>query len=204
MTEYKSPLKTAICEFKKKGITIKKESKNPFFQSSYADLPTILDAIEEEAASCGLVIISSLKGMGESLQLETVLEHKDSDESRVSAFPVFGKKPQEIGSSISYARRYNIQSLLNLAAEDDDGNAASGNVTHQRQESAASRNKRFKAVSDAIQASDDPAVTWGEHKAAIDEFKATDAQFYDELVKLAKKRKDDLAALEMQKQQLGE
>jgi hypothetical protein len=84
----------------------------------------------------------------------------------------------------------------------DERNAEEAEV--KKQESAASRNKRFKAVADAIQTGDDPAVTWGEHKAAIDEFKATDAQFYDELVKVAKKRKDDLAALELQKQQLGE
>jgi hypothetical protein len=124
MSEYKSPLKSAICEFKKKGITIKKGTENPFFKSKYADLATVLDAIEETAADCGLVIYSQLVA-GESSVLTTTLSHKDSDECLVSSFPVFGTKPQEIGSSISYARRYNIQSLLNLAAEDDDGNAAS-------------------------------------------------------------------------------
>lgn len=124
MTQETSPLKAAICEFKKKGITIKKEDSNPFFKSKYASLPTILDAVETEAAKCGLVIISALKSIEGAFILETVLEHKDSDESRVSVFPVFGSKPQEIGSSITYARRYNIQSLLNLAAEDDDGNEA--------------------------------------------------------------------------------
>jgi hypothetical protein len=122
MSDYKSPLKSAICEFKKKGITIKKGTENPFFKSKYADLATVLDAIEETAADCGLVIYSQLVA-GESSVLTTTLSHKDSDECLVSSFPVFGTKPQEIGSSISYARRYNIQSLLNLAAEDDDGNA---------------------------------------------------------------------------------
>jgi hypothetical protein len=33
--------------------------------------------------------------------------------------------PQKMGSMITYYRRYTLQSLLGLQAEDDDGNAAS-------------------------------------------------------------------------------
>ena len=36
------------------------------------------------------------------------------------------KNPQEIGSQITYARRYTLKSLFNLSDVDDDGNAASG------------------------------------------------------------------------------
>jgi hypothetical protein len=32
--------------------------------------------------------------------------------------------PQAQGSGISYARRYGLQSLINIGAEDDDGNKA--------------------------------------------------------------------------------
>ena len=48
------------------------------------------------------------------------------DDTRVSAnFPLFGTKPQEFGSSITYGRRYNLGALLNLQIDDDDdGNAA--------------------------------------------------------------------------------
>jgi hypothetical protein len=34
--------------------------------------------------------------------------------------------PQKLGSAITYFRRYTLQSLLSLQAEDDDGNMASG------------------------------------------------------------------------------
>jgi hypothetical protein len=33
-------------------------------------------------------------------------------------------EPHPIGSGISYARRYSLMSIMNLAADDDDGNAA--------------------------------------------------------------------------------
>jgi len=122
-TEKTTTLKAAICEFKKKDIAILKDKDNPFYKSKYADLSSILGAVEAELANEGLIITSGIKYHDTHLVLETTLEHKDSSEKITSIFPVFGTKPQELGSSVTYARRYNIQSLLNLAAEDDDGNA---------------------------------------------------------------------------------
>lgn len=155
MTEKTSPLKTAICEFKAKSITIKKESSNPFFKSKYADLATILEAIEVEAAKCGLTIISLIEKVEDGLVLTTKLEHKDSDEVRSSSFPVFGAKPQEIGSSVTYARRYNIQSLLNLAAEDDDGNEANKAVRTPVNETATFKKNFIAKHYNAIASCDD-------------------------------------------------
>jgi hypothetical protein len=203
INELSAALAKAQAEIKHAG----KSADNPYFKSKYADLPAVLDAAKFALAANGLSVVqSTLINEAGGVVLVTQLNHSSGQWIR-GFYPVNPIKsdPQGFGSAMTYARRYAYSAMVGVAADDDDdGNAASGNVTHQRQESAASRNKRFKAVSDAIQASDDPAFTWGEHKAAVDEFKATDAQFYDELVKLAKKRKDDLAALEMQKQQLGE
>jgi hypothetical protein len=56
--------------------------------------------------------------------VETTLIESVSGESIVSSFPIFGTKPQEVGSSMTYARRYNIQALLDLSTDDDDGNLA--------------------------------------------------------------------------------
>ena len=36
--------------------------------------------------------------------------------------------PQKLGSAITYFRRYTLQSLLGLQAEDDDGNKASAPI----------------------------------------------------------------------------
>ena len=57
---------------------------------------------------------------GKSITTELVHE---SGESFVTAIPlVLGKNDmQGLGSAITYARRYGIMSLLNLPAEDDDG-----------------------------------------------------------------------------------
>lgn len=187
--QYNSPLKTAICEFKKLGLTIKKENSNPFFKSKYADLATILDVIEIEAAKCGLVIYSHVVATDKGLFLETMLEHKDSDEKIGSVFPVVGSKPQEIGSSVTYARRYNIQSLLNLAAEDDDGNAAS-NI----KPTAKAKKDRWSEIMkgfDDIKNSEDLSVYWASITDDLKDIKFRDEESYIKLFD----RKEELKKL---------
>lgn len=187
--QYKSPLKTAICEFKKLGLTIKKESANPFFKSKYADLATILDVIEVKAAECGLVIWSHGVTTDKGMFLETVLGHKDSDEQMCSTFPIVGNKPQEIGSSCTYARRYNIQSLLNLAAEDDDGNAAS-NI----KPTAKAKKDRWAEIMkgfDDIKNSEDLSVYWVSITEDLKDIKFRDEESYIKLYD----RKEELKKL---------
>lgn len=201
MTEYKSPLKTALCELKKLNIKITKDTANPFFKSKYADLATLLDAIEAEAAKFGIVIISKIQRYEGALELYTKITHKDSDEVEDSVFPVFGGKPQEIGSSVTYARRYNIQSLLNLAAEDDDGNAANEakpvEVKRQEQPSkqlwktAKERTELFNAIMSELNATtnlDDLAAVWVSRTEHLNAIKASDAQIFADL----ETRKNDI------------
>lgn len=61
--------------------------------------------------------------------METFLFHSSGEFISGECFlPVVIQNPQGIGSCITYARRYTLQSVLGIAAEDedDDGNAASG------------------------------------------------------------------------------
>ena len=46
---------------------------------------------------------------------------------------------QSVGSAITYARRYSLQALICLAAEDDDGNAASGVGSKEAAQAVAAR-----------------------------------------------------------------
>ena len=59
-----------------------------------------------------------------NLVVSTSVVDTETDETITSVFPVFGANPQQIGSSITYARRYNLQALLDLSTDDDDGNSA--------------------------------------------------------------------------------
>lgn len=105
----------------------KKDSTNPHFRSKYADLAAVVEAIKKPLAANGL---SYLQGFGwdehGALIVRTRLLHSSGQwvESELRVRPV-KDDPQGVGSAVSYGRRYALQSLVGLTADDDDGNASS-------------------------------------------------------------------------------
>jgi len=106
---------------------IKKDAKNPFFKSTYASLPKIIEAITEPLAESGLAL--TMFPIDEN-SLYCLLMHTSGQwiEATYTMKPV-KDTPQDKGSCITYARRYCISSILNLQIDDiladDDGNKAS-------------------------------------------------------------------------------
>lgn len=105
----------------------KKDSTNPHFRSKYADLAAVVEAIKKPLAANQL---SYLQGFGwdehGALIVRTMLLHASGQwiESELRVRPV-KDDPQGVGSAVSYGRRYALQSLVGLTADDDDGNASS-------------------------------------------------------------------------------
>lgn len=104
-----------------------KDAANPFFKSKYSDLASVVEVCKEPLNKNGVVILQPIvKDAAGALQLETLLLH-ESGEWIASHTPIVVAKtndPQAVGSAISYARRYGLQSLLSIPAVDDDGEAA--------------------------------------------------------------------------------
>jgi len=95
---------------------------NPHFKSRYADLAAIINAARKALSANGLAFVQTISdGV-----LHTRLLHT-SGQWIASEHPLpMSGKPQEIGSALTYARRYSLSALLGIAAdEDDDANAAS-------------------------------------------------------------------------------
>lgn len=115
-----------------------KDSANPFFKSSYADLASIWDAIRCPISANGLAIMQLPSADGPRVTITTVLTHK-SGQWISSDLTMTAKDdtPQGIGSAITYARRYALQSVAGVAPEDDDGNGANGrgHAPQQKKES---------------------------------------------------------------------
>ena len=107
-----------------------KDSANPFFKSSYADLASVWDAARAPLAANGLAVVQTteLPGDGGAV-LVTTLCH-ESGEWIDGMLPIRPVKddPQGMGSAITYMRRYALAAIVGIAPEDDDGNAASGRV----------------------------------------------------------------------------
>lgn len=110
-----------------------KDSANPYFKSKYASLDAVWDAIRKPLSSNGLSVIQTIEGSGDNINITTTLAHS-SGQWISSSFPiVVGRpKPQELGSVITYMRRYALSSLVGVTAdEDDDGNAAQDQARKQ-------------------------------------------------------------------------
>lgn len=106
--------------------SIKKVNDNPFYKSKYADLNTIFDEVKEKITANGFVLIQNV----ENESLHTQIIHIETGEKIESSFPLVTQKPdmQQLGSAVTYARRYSLLPMLNIETEDDDGNLATGNV----------------------------------------------------------------------------
>jgi len=109
--------------------TISKDTSNPFYKSKYFDINSLLkqlqpllkkhkllliQPIEEDMVYSKILCIEGTGGVISGLKLPELND------------------PQKLGSAITYYRRYTLQSLLALQAEDDDGNVASGKTQERK------------------------------------------------------------------------
>lgn len=119
-----------LLEVQKEIGAIKKEETNPFYKSKYFDINGLLAAVKPVLNKHGLVLTQALSEINGKLALTTSLI--DSGEKGIiisSTCPIQeGADPQKTGSAITYYRRYALQSLLALEAEDDDGNVTIENA----------------------------------------------------------------------------
>lgn len=112
-----------------------KDSTNPFYSSSYADLQSVWDACREALTANGLCIIQATEIVGEKTVIKTILGHKDGGQisgilpiEAKDTFDKAGKNlgitPQAQGSAISYARRYALAAMVGVYQTDDDAELA--------------------------------------------------------------------------------
>ena len=104
-----------------------KGAKNPHFQSRYADLSDVLEVCRGPLLAHAIAILNPVRPLEDGkVEISCVLLHASTQWVRsriVLAANVL--KPQEIGSALTYYRRYLLAALLSVATEDDDGAAAS-------------------------------------------------------------------------------
>ena len=124
-----------IAEISRQGITCIKNANNPYFNSKYADLATVVEALKEPLEKVGLGysfrVDNTMDGSGWMVIL-TVADIEEDKSLLISFFPITSTEPQKMGSAITYAKRYLLTTVFNvIAEEDDDGNAAQGNKPTQ-------------------------------------------------------------------------
>jgi hypothetical protein len=108
----------------------KKDSTNPHFKSSYADLSSVWDACRKALTTNGLSVVQGAESEDGRVGITTVLLHVSGQWMKSTLFMRPAKDdPQGVGSCLTYARRYALSAMVGVAPEDDDANAASAKPT---------------------------------------------------------------------------
>lgn len=105
---------------------VQKNKDNPGLRGArYADLSAVIEALEPIKAH-GLWYRQQPKRDADGALIETFYIHESGEElSAGETFvPANKKDPQGFGSALTYCRRYALMTAFGLAAEDDDGHAA--------------------------------------------------------------------------------
>lgn len=110
-----------------------KDSQNPHFKNTYASLSSVLDAIRPVFSECGLSVSQDPVSEGDMVGVATTLMHKSGQWKRGVLMCKPGKSgPQEIGSIITYFRRYGLSAVAGITQDDEDGETAHGRPTQQQ------------------------------------------------------------------------
>ncbi|MCC0642548.1 MULTISPECIES: ERF family protein [unclassified Clostridioides] len=108
--------------------SIPKDNTNPFYRSKYANLDTILKAVNPLLAKHDLILMQSAEDAGnDKVYIKTKLKHSSGEYIESNSAPFKPAKTNDIqarGALETYLRRYAVQSVLALSfEEDDDGNS---------------------------------------------------------------------------------
>jgi hypothetical protein len=125
MSDTVTAIATALAKAQGEIEDATKTGVNPAFRSKYADLAAVRAVIREPLAVNDLSIVQFPRTVSGGVEVETMILHKSGEYLAETLFmPVSKYDAHGVGSGITYARRYGLMSLLCLAADDDDGNAA--------------------------------------------------------------------------------
>lgn len=103
-----------------------KDQTNPFFKSKYVDINGLLAVVKPVLNKNNFALLQILTNLECRPAMKTLLVHSSGSMLGGEVFPIpESTKVQDLGSAITYIRRYSLQSILAIEAEDDDGNIAS-------------------------------------------------------------------------------
>lgn len=121
-----SKIAPALLAAQKEMGNAKKDSKNPFFKSKFADLNSVREAVTPALHSNGIIVLQpTVYDSGRNF-VQTLLLHESGEYISSDTEIICAKinDPQAYGSAVSYARRYGLSSMLSVGAEDNDAEGA--------------------------------------------------------------------------------
>jgi hypothetical protein len=125
-----------------KNATAKIPTKNGTMNLVYADINAIIEAVEPILLENGLLLLQPIQNESVCTQIIDIDSGVMVESSMKLPVTV---QPKDMGSAITYYRRYTLQSALSLQAIDDDAEAASKPAPTETKKESLS-DARFKAA----------------------------------------------------------
>ncbi|HCQ91453.1 MAG TPA: ERF family protein [Clostridium sp.] len=130
-------LASALKDFQAEVKNPKNVANNPFFNSKYAPLDEVINTVKEPLSKHGLSYIQMPNSEdGALVAITTMLLHESGEWIESEPLKLKSDKPtaQCSGSSITYARRYQLSAMLGIASEDeDDGNTTAHTISEAKE-----------------------------------------------------------------------
>lgn len=172
-------ISTALVAFQAEMPTVHKSktAKVGSYSYTYADLADVTREAMPRLTTHGLAFTCQSKRCDDgTYELLGVLTHT-SGETFTGALPIHGRTPQELGSSLTYARRYLLGCLTGIVTDDDDdaGIAQSAERT-KRQPKPENPFEATRTMSRAKKSAPEPEPETGNGTLPIDAETMTDKQ----------------------------
>ncbi len=151
-------LAAALAKAQSQMSHAEKGNVNPHFKSRYADLASVWEACRSALTSNELAILQPVSTDGQRVTVTTMLAHSSGEwVSEALTMTALQNTPQAVGSTITYGRRYGLSSMVGVAPDDDDGNAASGRDVGVHPQAVENR-REFENRQPAVQPVKAPAT----------------------------------------------
>lgn len=130
----------ALAKFRQQLKQPAKDGTNPCLKSTYVTLDGVIKAVDTALEGTGLSYIQEAATSDGLPAVRTVLFHEDGGTmaSGWLSLPLKnGATPQDVGSLLTYAKRYQLAAFFGVSSDvDDDGNSASSQGDQRYPQSA--------------------------------------------------------------------
>ena len=120
-------LATALSKAQAEIEGARTDSTNPFYKSSYADLHQVIQSSFPQLTKNGLSVVQGSDWIEGSIHVTTMLCHSSGQWIKSSVcMPLKDKwNAQDVGSIMTYGRRYGLSAMVGVAQYDDDAQSVS-------------------------------------------------------------------------------
>jgi hypothetical protein len=138
---------------------------NPHFKSKYTDLGGLRDAYQKCLSKNGLCLTQFFEDRQNGMNLVTRLAHESGEyiDSRFAIIVGTNETMQQIGSKITYARRFSIGSITGIGTEeDDDANLASSSKAKEMAKLTAEQERQLTELYNDIGVEQAKFLNWAQ------------------------------------------